>query len=1222
MLKRWLASVLTLALLLSTLGSFTSLAVTAAKFAYVSYESGVPLYKNAAMSVDTVTAKGGATSMPAITENDTDEYAHFMAHHNDQLGINVPASLGIGTNAVIEVTVWADADNQTYTRLGLNYSSVSGQTDYGAITLSGDGQAMSVLDGATAEVVDMDGWKIFKITMTDADFNVGGQVNLVKWSHDNKDTTDGWHIKSLLVYDAESGKPDTDDLYIRRDTVGHIDFSAAEAEAHLLGYTAEGAALQDMDDGLYALKLNDKAFTVRANEAPHPAVLSTDAAVSVLAEVKFGEGAWQVVRRDITDNADITFDLATLLFGDVSEDIYIRKVVVARTPLIATYTNTDAFVDFALPYALYPDFSRVTATAWRMAWGFEGGADEHYEINADDGKAAIYANGGYWWLNADDAFTKNGTTNVADLGLEITYLDKGTGTLKMQYNRQIPEGQEDALVHQFADQTIVALENTNEWKTVKVYLSDAQFRNAANGADFRIPMGDLAGAAIASVKLTIGADKTVLNELIATIESQYRPAVVNEPFDSIYAAARAVRDDPYATKAQVDKAVADLTAMLEELTALSQNDPRYTAINTDWYVPESGGAIVLVDGWYCWQFTLQKTGNWLGIRDKDGMLSDATSVTYEYEILMDTQSGNDRFFLAHGTENGWQDIREGAPPEGNGFAAGGHWGDVPTNGTWGVVRLVNDHFDPQCTSDRGNIAEIGSWVEEGTLYVGSIKVYDTNDPTKYISLRFNEDVEPLTLSGSDTEVTLTEKDGFAAYAIPSGWKSLNIDVKDLIDRGVLSKDTEQAVVEFVYFLEETDNPNELLMVKHYNPEGTGDNDDKTTACEHQAGHRDLIVRDQWVRAKFLLDDCRFDADNKTLNITYGNGANVYIRGVRVYALNEDGYGRPAQWGDMNAPFIPHYPDFVFCDWDIDFSFGMNLSFADGSTPTAFRETDGRMAAIITDDRLYVDVDENVFPTEERYLRIDIAHQNGATMYVRYNKLLPDGIDDSTEPHFTQYRLHASGENEVVKDGVNTWITTEDEFVNALGVVMPTDTSSEWTVTSIYLSDAQLRNAANGFDFCIQTLGGAVISRVEVHAITEAEYDQAAAAVGDMTALKDYYNAVLAQYGDTLPTIYKEALDAAAAFIRYNYRATGQEIDAALTALQAVVSPIRMGDVDGNGDVTTSDARKILLYCAGNFELPENAAVADVNGDGVVNTTDARFVLRYCADLIERFPTEM
>lgn len=52
-----------------------------------------------------------------------------------------------------------------------------------------------------------------------------------------------------------------------------------------------------------------------------------------------------------------------------------------------------------------------------------------------------------------------------------------------------------------------------------------------------------------------------------------------------------------------------------------------------------------------------------------------------------------------------------------------------------------------------------------------------------------------------------------------------------------------------------------------------------------------------------------------------------------------------------------------------------------------------------------------------------------------------------------------------------------------------------------------------------------------------------------------------------------------------------------------------GDMDGNGQVNTTDARLIQRCAVGQLIGPACAGLCDVNGDGACNTTDARIVQR-------------
>lgn len=55
---------------------------------------------------------------------------------------------------------------------------------------------------------------------------------------------------------------------------------------------------------------------------------------------------------------------------------------------------------------------------------------------------------------------------------------------------------------------------------------------------------------------------------------------------------------------------------------------------------------------------------------------------------------------------------------------------------------------------------------------------------------------------------------------------------------------------------------------------------------------------------------------------------------------------------------------------------------------------------------------------------------------------------------------------------------------------------------------------------------------------------------------------------------------------------------------------RPGDVDGDGDVDSTDARTVLQAAVGKVDLTdEQAAAADVDRDGDVDSTDARLILQ-------------
>ena len=85
-------------------------------------------------------------------------------------------------------------------------------------------------------------------------------------------------------------------------------------------------------------------------------------------------------------------------------------------------------------------------------------------------------------------------------------------------------------------------------------------------------------------------------------------------------------------------------------------------------------------------------------------------------------------------------------------------------------------------------------------------------------------------------------------------------------------------------------------------------------------------------------------------------------------------------------------------------------------------------------------------------------------------------------------------------------------------------------------------------------------------------------------------------------------------------AVQSEVNAAVKTLTLKVAEARLlGDVDGNGDVTTADSAAVLRSAAELTSLSaDSAASADVNGDGAADTSDAVLILQYAAEAISAF----
>ena len=84
---------------------------------------------------------------------------------------------------------------------------------------------------------------------------------------------------------------------------------------------------------------------------------------------------------------------------------------------------------------------------------------------------------------------------------------------------------------------------------------------------------------------------------------------------------------------------------------------------------------------------------------------------------------------------------------------------------------------------------------------------------------------------------------------------------------------------------------------------------------------------------------------------------------------------------------------------------------------------------------------------------------------------------------------------------------------------------------------------------------------------------------------------------------------------------GSETGAAFFKLVVQEYNGKLGDVDGDTNITTYDALLIQQYVA-KLTDEINHSIADVDGDGDVTTYDALLVQQYVAKIIDSFPAEM
>lgn len=100
------------------------------------------------------------------------------------------------------------------------------------------------------------------------------------------------------------------------------------------------------------------------------------------------------------------------------------------------------------------------------------------------------------------------------------------------------------------------------------------------------------------------------------------------------------------------------------------------------------------------------------------------------------------------------------------------------------------------------------------------------------------------------------------------------------------------------------------------------------------------------------------------------------------------------------------------------------------------------------------------------------------------------------------------------------------------------------------------------------------------------------------------------------TIYPKDLESGMTYYVY----LSSNIDGQINTLTKVASftyvTYRLGDVDGNGVISSNDAVWVMSAAADNIVLdPAQKLAADVNKDGSVDVTDALFILRAVVHLV-------
>ncbi|MCR2807056.1 S-layer homology domain-containing protein [Paenibacillus soyae] len=142
-------------------------------------------------------------------------------------------------------------------------------------------------------------------------------------------------------------------------------------------------------------------------------------------------------------------------------------------------------VSIALGAAVMPD--GMTARAGDNPDGLKTGSIAGRDYWQTDKSAGTY----YFYMNVDDGYLMDNTEYNVDV--TVDYYDSGNGKIVLQY---------DAASANFKDGPLYQYGNTGEWKSHTFSLTDAQFANGTNGADFRLGIEGAGSPAAENAELT------------------------------------------------------------------------------------------------------------------------------------------------------------------------------------------------------------------------------------------------------------------------------------------------------------------------------------------------------------------------------------------------------------------------------------------------------------------------------------------------------------------------------------------------------------------------------------------------------------------------------------------------------------------------------------------------------------------------------------------------
>ncbi|MBO5797086.1 MAG: FIVAR domain-containing protein [Clostridia bacterium] len=755
------------------------------------------------------------------------------------------------------------------------------------------------------------------------------------------------------------------------------------------------------------------------------------------------------------------------------------------------------------------------------------------------------------------------------------------------------------------------------------------------------------------------------------------------------------------------------------------SDGRYTLTNAEWNQANSNGAPAAFNGTYAFKYA-SGGGKWFGLKDVNGILAESTSVTYEYEVYFDTENGNDRLFVSYGTTDGWRGVEEPSDGlyTGTGFACGGHW--IPEGGSyeatsedgnlrfnWVTLKVQNDKFDPTKT-EADEIARLGSWVDNGTLYLKSMRVYDTNDESKVIAIEFNSAVLKDTLQaevdGAITDSGVYSPETWYAYqdALTAARDALaNAATQEEIDAALAALiEAKEGLADGRYTLNNATTDMNIystdkaagmitLMDDQYVWQVGGPEAGKFMGIGDPNG---ILAESTSVVYEYdIYFDCAANL-NARVFLGYGKKGAGWID-VRDNGDDFNGFAAHAGWVPGNAVGTPpqnatwgtiaikndNFDPTILnngcitrlgfwnenCDIYVkairvydanDNSKMISLTFNKSITKEALQ---AKVDRAIEDLSIYSDETAAAYKAAIEAAKELLAKEEITTEEIDAAiKAIEEAEAGLKTPEFDLIIVDISttqGDNPKIGDKVFFTITVKNNSNDTIhegakygAIVKIGDTLIGW---SDHYKNVDVAPAlAPGETLVLTLCGGPEENPLGAWIVTEGAVE-VFAQVNDNPAeginesnlenntftktitpsnldFTDLNEAIAEEVTDLTPytkesaDAYTAALEAAKALIG-KLDATQEQIDAALEALENAYfaltekgdeSDAILGDVDGDGKITSTDARLTLQYYAEKItENDLDLTVADVDGDGKITSTDARLILQFYAEKIDKFP---